>query len=305
MTDIGKETMKREDYPQLYRTADSLSLSYQKRHYLLLLAYLLLLIIGVVLSFVDGCTSIKITSIVVFIFSAGLYLVSKLINPVSLWYNGRAVAESVKSMTWKWMMSANPYNSQRLGTPSTDFTNDLQKLLKENCIVFLHFNNKDTDAFYTISDKMRAVREASSIQKLEFYNKQRVNEQFRWYKNKSKQKKSFYIILSSIVGICYLSIIILMIIDVSLPNTLYPIEILSIITTAIISWIEAKKYNELSSAYGLAMHDISLIKKEKLEGQVGENAVAEYVLNSETAFSREHTQWKARKNNNYNHYNEL
>ena len=64
-----------------------------------------------------------------------------------------------------------------------------------------------------------------------------------------------------------------------------------------ISWLEAKNYNELSNAYSLAVSDISLIKKDPLEGQVSEDEVSEYVINSENAFSREHTQWLARKNN--------
>ena len=61
--------------------------------------------------------------------------------------------------------------------------------------------------------------------------------------------------------------------------------------------LESKNYNELSNAYSLAVSDISLIKKDPLEGQVSEDEVSEYVINSENAFSREHTQWLARKNN--------
>ena len=33
------------------------------------------------------------------------------------------------------------------------------------------------------------------------------------------------------------------------------------------------------------------------KGQVGYDEVSEYVINSENAFSREHTQWIARKQN--------
>ena len=46
MCDISEQRMNREDYPQLYRAADALSIKYQKRHYILLALYLGLLIVG-------------------------------------------------------------------------------------------------------------------------------------------------------------------------------------------------------------------------------------------------------------------
>lgn len=302
MEDIAKQKMNREDYPHLYRVADSLSIKHQKRHFRLLFGYLMLLLLGATISFIAANTTLKVIAIIIFVASSGLYFISKLLNPMSLWYNGRAVAESVKTMTWKWMMCASPYQTERLANPSDPFIENLQELFKENKTLFKYYHdgneNNDDDCLYCISDKMRLIRRGSSSQKLEFYNKQRVEEQSKWYKKKAKYNHTKYIIFSSATGACYIIIIALMIIDITNPSKWFPVEILSVLIASLISWIEAKQYNELASSYSLTVSDISLIKKDKLEGQVGVDIVCDYVINSETAFSREHTQWIARKNNN-------
>lgn len=62
-----------------------------------------------------------------------------------------------------------------------------------------------------------------------------------------------------------------------------------------LTWLQAKKHNELNSSYSLAAHEIVLIKSEA-ELVDSDKALSNFVVSSESAFSREHTQWTARKN---------
>lgn len=65
---------------------------------------------------------------------------------------------------------------------SRQLIQDLRELLKENKPLFTHYQDEEeSDRFYTISQKMKEVRHFSSSQKLVFYNKNRVDEQLRWY----------------------------------------------------------------------------------------------------------------------------
>ena len=73
-----------------------------------------------------------------------------------------------------------------------------------------------------------------------------------------------------------------------------PIEVVAASAGAAITWLQAKKHNELNSSYALAAHEIVLIKGEALSVKSDKN-LSEFVLDSENAFSREHTQWTARK----------
>ncbi|MGY8905810.1 MAG: SLATT domain-containing protein [Pseudomonadales bacterium] len=65
--------------------------------------------------------------------------------------------------------------------------------------------------------------------------------------------------------------------------------------SAVLTWLQAKKHNELNSSHSLAAHEIVLIKSEA-ESVESEKSLSDFVVNSESAFSREHTQWSARKN---------
>jgi len=73
-----------------------------------------------------------------------------------------------------------------------------------------------------------------------------------------------------------------------------PVEVVATAAGAVLTWLQAKKHNELNSSYSLAAHEIVLIKGEALSVQ-SEKDLSEFVLDSENAFSREHTQWTARK----------
>lgn len=294
MNDLDKETMNYIDYPQLYRVADSLSVKYQKKHFGLLAAYLLLLIVSAIIPMCGNCVLANSISLGLFLLSAALYAISQISNPLNLWYNGRAVAESVKSMTWKWMMMADPYSCKTQGTASLDLQKDLQNFLKQNNVLFKNYQEDDGNS-YSISNKMKEIRNAAAIVKMKFYNKNRVQEQLNWYRDKSKILHRRNIVMSRIIGGCYVIMTILMIVSIVKPNKFLPIEIIAVVITAFISWSEAKKYKELSCAYSLAVNEMSIINKDQLESQVSEAEVAEFVLKCENAFSHEHTLWNIHK----------
>ncbi|EKA6789224.1 SLATT domain-containing protein, partial [Salmonella enterica] len=63
---------------------------------------------------------------------------------------------------------------------------------------------------------------------------------------------------------------------------------------SIVGWVQIKKYNELAVSYFLTAHEIGDIK-EQFNYISSENDFLEFVNNAEKAFSREHTQWLARR----------
>ena len=79
------------------------------------------------------------------------------------------------------------------------------------------------------------------------------------------------------------------------PGASLPIEVIATAASAVLTWLQAKKHNELNSSYSLAAHEIVLIKSESTSITT-DNQLSDFVVNSEAAFSREHTQWIAIKN---------
>ena len=296
MSVLDYETMGQEDYPIFYRIADSISIEQQKKYFLLLFLNLLLLILGASLTIFENNRIINVLTLVLFVISFLFLWISNKLNPLDLWYNGRAVAESVKSMTWKWMMKAKPYTSEVLQDSCENLRTDFQTLMKQNRTIFGHFNYEEDPGFYSITEKMRNIRESDIEDRIIFYSKNRIQNQLGWYQTKVNRFTKIYKYLFFVVISFYVVITILMILSIVNPNRIFPIEILSTLVASFISWMEAKKYNELSSAYKLAIDDIKLVESSLKDVGRTEKEFTEFVVNSENAFSREHTQWIARKN---------
>ncbi|EBB1220390.1 SLATT domain-containing protein [Salmonella enterica] len=73
-----------------------------------------------------------------------------------------------------------------------------------------------------------------------------------------------------------------------------PTELITTIISALIGWVQIKKYNELSASYALTAHEIGLVKEQSYYIS-GEKDFLDFIRDAETAFSREHTQWQARR----------
>ena len=88
--------------------------------------------------------------------------------------------------------------------------------------------------------------------------------------------------------------ILMLLYRIKAPETNLPIEVMAVAAGAVLTWLQARKHNELNSSYALAAHEIVLIKGEGLSVH-SEADFSNFVIDSEAAFSREHTQWTARK----------
>jgi len=76
----------------------------------------------------------------------------------------------------------------------------------------------------------------------------------------------------------------------------WPTDVFVAIAASVLAWIQAKRFQELAASYALAAHEISLIREQAALIN-GEKDFSSFVGDAENAFSREHTQWIARKDN--------
>ncbi len=287
-----------KEFPGLFQSADTTSIIEQKMYFVGISAYLLLLIIAALFAYFsinNPNSTLKIISAILFLVTLTTMIWLKVKKPDDIWYNSRAVAESVKTRSWRWMMRAEPYEDHEdIQVVNRNFLNDLKTILKQNRSLFGKLGIS-ASKLKPITSKMREIRDMSLSNRLLFYKEERITEQELWYIKKvkyNKRKSRNWFIISVLF---HLIAIILLLYNIKEPHLNFPIEVLAVSASAVITWIEARKFNELSSSYTLTAHDISLIKAETVH--VGnESELSEYVLNCENAFSREHTQWFARKN---------
>lgn len=288
--------MDEEDFPALYNSADNASLKAQRDYFNALRLYLFLLIVASLLSFAfPSNVYAAIGSASLFLFTLGILIWLKVQKPEDIWYNGRAVAESVKTRTWRWIMKAEPYNkSVSEEQAKRELLGDLKAILDQNRSLS-HFLEWTPDLGEAISEKMVAIRGKSWSDRLAIYIKDRIDNQSHWYSKKSQLNRRLAKRWFVVSIFLHSSAILLLLYRIKEPASSLPIEVVATSASAVLTWVQAKKHNELNSSYALAAHEIVLIKGESVSVKE-EVHLSEFIINSESAFSREHTQWAARKN---------
>ena len=287
-----------KDLPGLYQSANNSSMLQQRNYFNGILFYLILLCAATLFAFYsDGedKSDYKIVSAVLFLTTLSIVVWLRISRPDDIWYNGRAVAESVKTRSWRWMMRAEPYlDCENIDTVRKHFINDLKTILKQNESLIKQLGN-NASIEEPISEKMLEIRKLKLNERFNLYKIHRITNQALWYNKKSKFNKRWATNWFWCTVILHAIAIFLLLYNIKEPKLKLPIETIAVIASSILTWLQAKKHNELSSSYSLTAHEIVLIKSEvnRIEN---ESDFSEYIMNCENAFSREHTQWFARKN---------
>lgn len=281
------------DYPGLFQSADLSSKRAQKIFIYLNGALLLILIFSAFIT--DNFESISIEFTLILIISA---LILNLIVFYSkfekTWYEGRAVAESLKTLSWKYMMRTKPFSeNNNPNIPDNKFLDYLKELIGEKKdfynLVGGKFSNLDQ-----ISNQMREVRSKEYEERIQIYKFQRLDTQLNWYRNKSNRnrimKNRFFIFNIFLL----FSILILLIYRFDWLENINIIAFAITLITSVIAWMQIKNYQELTHSYALTAHELGVIKSKI--GQVdSEKKLDDFVDDAETAISREHTMWLARR----------
>lgn len=284
------------DYPAIYRAANSASTEAQIRYLRFVKIHSLLLIAAAGLG-VYGIEerNAAIAAAVVIIGAIFSSVLMMLRRDQDTWYRARAVAESVKTSTWRFMMRADPYfDAISIEEAKSRFRNRIRSILNEHKDLLHHFagNVWETDQ---ITKEMCRIRLLNWDERAVYYRDKRIDEQRGWYARKSSYNRRcgrfWFSVLLGVQGLAVVCVIL----RVGYPSWGYwPAEVFVVASGATMTWIQVKKFRELAAAYTLTVHEVGVVKGE-LESVDSEKEFANFVGDSENAFSREHTQWLARK----------
>jgi len=295
-----KISIKDSDLPVLFQSADKASLNAQRKNIILVKVNLSLLCTAAFLpaltAFLDEyAVFIGVVSSIALIFSLFLTGVMRFAGLDQIWFGARAIAESVKTLAWRYMTCAEPYfNALSEHEVDLQFTSDLRKVLGERKYLSYSLGNTDTGG-EQISEKMRQVRKRPVEERKKIYLTERIEDQKRWYSGKAnynkgaKDKWFFAIALSQIIA--FLSIICFIRWPQFVPNLTPFFAALAI---SFIAWLQIKQHQELAQSYNLASHELGFILAQERHVRTDED-LSNFVLDSENAISREHTLWIARR----------
>jgi hypothetical protein len=285
--------MQEKDFPALYRSADELSLESQTHFFLALKLHLALLVLAAALSITSiPHWSVAVAQLLALLgaLSCSIYLFS--MRPDKLWYAGRAVAESIKTITWRYVCRAEPFQGDD-AISRNDFHRTLKQIVEQNkevCQTLTKYLDLPQ-----ITDVMTQMRSRSLNERKNTYAANRIGDQLSWYAKKAAfNRRTSKIYFWALILINFVAVVfaVLRIIFIELP--FWPTDVFVACAASILSWMQARRFSELAASYALAAHEIGLIREQSMIA-VTDESFSIFVGDAENAFSREHTQWVARK----------
>lgn len=287
--------MQNTDFPGLYQSADTLSGNAQKYFLGALFSNLLLLVLAALVSVINyphWVAALIQFMLLLLALASSVFLAWK--RPEKSWYSGRAVAESIKTMTWRYVSRAEPFDKSDEASRSL-LISRLRDVVQQNPGV----SNQMISHASTpqVTDTMTQMRAQAFTQRRDTYIDNRIKDQLEWYKRKAKfnstAAKCFFtgLIVANLIALaCAAS-------KIANPTFQYfPTDVFITIAASILTWMQAKRFTELSTSYALTANEIALIREDAYM-LADDVELSKFVGDAENAFSREHTQWEARKDN--------
>lgn len=293
-------SLEEEDFPALYRAADRTSRTGQRLYLRALRVDLALLVLGALLSSVDLedpllLRGLRLAAATVLGASAFVTIILQRRHDEERWYGGRAAAESVKTLTWRYVTGADPFPiASGSGEADRRFAADLHAVLAQRAQLSLGIASGDAVG-RQITPVMRRARRMSLPDRKALYLQARINDQRQWYSTKAGLSQNAESALFTTAIAFQLIALVSAIALVVWPE--FPINapgVLSAAAIAVVTWMQARRHQEIAQSYEVATHELGLIA-EQLEYIATEEDFARFVADAESAVSREHTLWVARR----------
>lgn len=292
--------MKFEDFPNYFQAADKASDKSQTSYLNIIRIDLLAMIFAALLaiySFQDPTYKYWIYSLTGFLLLVGLILtiILKSKKYEDTWYQGRALAESCKTLTWRFVTCSEYFEKDLAPDIAKErFIERIREVANEFKELSKYMDSKILNKSI-ITSKMIDLRNQSMNERKDYYIKNRIKDQQDWYSTKAEWNKTrynfwFWVIISS----QFCAIISIVFLMNNLDSNLNLVGLLTTIASSAISWLQIKQHQEQKQAYTTASEELNFIKALSYNVN-SEEQLSQFILDSENAISREHTSWVAQR----------
>ena len=289
---VGPSDFDAIEFPALYVAADRNSLAAQ-RHFLTATQLRLVLLViaslfGGVVWLANGTDIAGVVAAVAFAGAIGteLYLVTSRAEKV--WYDGRAVAESAKTLTWRYIVRGGPFSSSVSGADER-FAERLNALIHD--VPGDHLVPV-SDTRTQITSSMRRARDLSLDDRQSMYLHRRIRDQHAWYSSKARWNASRARRWNvSLVGVETLGLI-AAILKATGVLSLNLLGLAGAMVAAGVAWLQARQHETLGRAYSIAAQELAEIAS-RVDQSRTDDEWGDFVDQAEEAISREHTMWRA------------
>jgi hypothetical protein len=288
------------DLPALFRAADRSSLDSQKKYLRFVRANLVVVVLAaIVASWADSSPGLRIPLAAVgaaaLLTGLALTLFVFQTKPDKNWFGARAVAESVKTLAWRYMSGAEPFG-RSLSEADADarFLQQLQEVLRERSAIGAALGGPDS-ADPQITETMRRIRSLALEERRNVYLVDRIRDQRSWYAGKAAASARSSARWLLAIGVSQLAGAVAAIALIGWPDPAFKTaSVFAALAAALIAWLQTRQHRALAQAYGMAAHELGLIES-RARHVSSEEEFSSFVADAENAMSREHTMWVARR----------
>lgn len=214
-------------------------------------------------------------------------------RPERRWYDGRAAAESLKTLAWQFSVAGGQFARADGGVEEEAaeeaFVERLAEVLTELRNVEVRPTGGDQ-----ITTAMRRVRTADLAGRRDVYRNDRIGNQQSWYAGRAtvnRRRARQWLALSigiQLAGTAVAALHAAGVIEVDL------LGLIAAAAAAAAAWLQVKDHGMLGEAYAVAAQELALIRAQ-IDRIGDEHAWAAFVTRAEQAISREHVVWRARR----------
>jgi SMODS and SLOG-associating 2TM effector domain 3/SMODS and SLOG-associating 2TM effector domain 1 len=291
--------LKDSQLSAIYQTADQVSGTGQRTTKRLVRTELIALIVASG----AGVTAIRVTSYeldVLAPISAIAFIVALVCTfrrsqtkPEEDWYEGRAGAESARTLAWKYAIGAKPF-------PVGGDEEEEKKLTKlfldrlRNIVKYLEDTKLPTpnSEVRELTEAMKRVRASDLATRRLVYQRDRIKDQLDWYARRSNdhdKSAKWWLgaaITASAAGIV-MAVLKFFLIDIDL------LGVFAAVASSAIAWNQLNQHRNQATAYTVTARELNIIH-DQIE-HVPDDEWAAFAEGAEDAISREHTMWAARR----------
>lgn len=289
---VDMPALTEEQLPALFKAANSASLrgqhSFLIATQLRLGALLFAAALGATVGEIGPPDWFAAAAVAGFIVAVGVELYLLVARPERTWYEGRAAAESVKSLAWRYAVGGQPFP---IDVPNVDktFLSRLREILTDLHQVTLDAGVRDGEQ---ISHAMQQLRGEATDSRRAAYRLGRIDEQRDWYARKSEwndaRARRLRLAAIALEGAGLLAGILTIVGYVR-------VDLLSFFaaaTATVAAWLQTKQHETLGRAYAITSQELALVRSDWNTGRT-EEEWAQFIDKAEEAISSEHTLWRA------------
>ncbi len=214
-------------------------------------------------------------------------LVSWVTQPERLWYEGRAVAESARTLTWRYAVGADPFPVNMSRTEAARMFRERMSAIADKVAERIVFDEGQP----VLTEQMDALRAGPFEERRAAYIESRTRDQQAWYARKARANRRHATAWRAILIVAEVIAVVLAAGSVFGGWSVDFAGLLAALIAACTAWVAVKQFSPLASAYSVATKELG-IQSSRLAA-VEEDDWQLVAADAEEAISREHTTWMA------------